>query len=58
MTFSAWKSLEAGSVPLCASLAFVDKGLSSLVEVCGLHVGEGADDGASTVLLLVLEGDA
>lgn len=54
MTFSSCTSCEAGSVPLGASSAFVDTGLSPLVEVC---VGE-ADDGASTVLLLVLEGDA
>lgn len=58
MTFSSWTSLEAGSVAPCASLTFVDTGLSPLVEACGLCVGEAADEGASTVLLLVLEGDA
>lgn len=45
-------------MPLCVSLAFVDTGLSPLVEACGLCVGEAADKGAATVLLLVWEGDA
>ncbi len=42
----------------CASLAFVDTGLSSLFEACGLCFGEAADGEASTVLLLVSEGAA
>ncbi len=58
MIFSSWASLAAASLPPCASSARVDTWLSSPVEVCGLCVGEAADDGASTVLLLVLEGDA
>lgn len=58
MTFSSWTPLEVGSVPPFASLACVDTGLSPLVEACGLCVGEAADEGASTVLLLVIEGDA
>lgn len=58
MTFSSWTSLEAGSVPPSASLAFVDAGLSPAVEARVLCVGEAADEGASTVLLLVFEGDA
>lgn len=56
LTFSAWTSLAASSV---SSLLFVNTGLSPLVEdVGGLRVGEAADDGASTALLLGVEGDA
>lgn len=57
MTFSSWTSLAVGSAPAGASSALVDTGLS-LVETCVPCAGEAADDGASTVLLLVLEGDA
>lgn len=55
MIFSSLTSLEGDSVPPCASLVFVDTGIFPLVEAC---VGEVADEGASTVLLLVWEGDA
>lgn len=57
MTFSSWTSLAVGSAPAGASSDLVDTGLS-LVETCVPCAGEAADDGASTVLLLVLEGDA
>lgn len=58
MTFSSWTSTDAVSVPPCTSLSSVDTGLSLPAGVCELGMGESTDEGASTVLLLVLEGDA
>lgn len=58
MTFSSGMSLNACSGPPWLSLAFVDTELSPSEEARGLRVGEAADEGASAVLLLCLEGDA
>lgn len=58
MTFSFWTSSDAASVPPCTSVFFVDTGLSRSVGVCGVGVGESADEGTSVELLLVMEGDA
>lgn len=57
VTFSSWMPSDDDSVPAGASMAFVDTGLPTPVEVCVPCVGEAADEGASTVLFLVLEGE-